>query len=303
MMKGASACPLRAIKMEAPIPITIPVTYDTYSSLYSQGLLAGYLCETICPKYPHDCRSQDPPTALELTNSTVERTAFTLEKDDYDIDTVVKATVKIVLVRCPICKSRYRLLPADILAHKLYTLPVIELCVCLYNRGDLSLRQVAWVQLYGERTPEHTTLHGWSEGLGAWWLGRTIGEVAFCVPATRIQAQLEIRFSQVKSLHSIPVWINPQRYRSQGRCERLQACKRFEIMSTMLDCQNTWKWCELNRLIISWGNWFGLGFKTAIYCTAIEHPNWTDMRLWLKISKKEPLSCPIHGRSPPGDSK
>jgi hypothetical protein len=27
------------------------------------------------------------------------------------------------------------------------------------------------------------------------------------------------------------------------------------------------------------------------------------MRLWLKITKKEPLSCPIHGRSPPGDSK
>ena len=42
------------------------------------------------------------------------------------------------------------------------------------------MRQVAWVQLYGERTPEHTTLHGWTEGLGAWWLGRTIGEVAFC---------------------------------------------------------------------------------------------------------------------------
>jgi hypothetical protein len=35
---------------------------------------------------------------------------------------------------------------------------VIELSVCLYNRGDLSLRQVAWVQLYGEHTPEHTTL-------------------------------------------------------------------------------------------------------------------------------------------------
>jgi hypothetical protein len=27
------------------------------------------------------------------------------------------------------------------------------------------------------------------------------------------------------------------------------------------------------------------------------------MRLWLKISTKEQLSCPIHGRSPPGDSK
>jgi hypothetical protein len=214
-----------------------------------------------------------------------------LEKDDYDIDTVVKTTVKIVLVRCPICKSRYRLLPADILPHKLYSLPVIEFCVCLYNRGDLSLRQVAWEQLYGEHTPYHTTLHAWSEGLGAWWQGRTIGEVAFCVPATRVLAELEIRFPQMSSLHSIPVRINPQRYRSQGR------------IGTMLDSKNTWKWCELNRLIISWGNWFGLGFKTGICCTAIEHPDWMDMRLWLKISKKEPLSCPIHGRSPPGDSK
>ena len=137
-MKGASACPLRAIKMEAPIPITIPVTYNTYTWLYSQGLLASYLCETPCPKYPHDCCSQQPPPALELTNSSVDRTAFMLEKDDYDIDTVVKATVKNVLVRCPISKSRYRLLPADIHAHKLNTLPVIELSVYLYNRGQLS---------------------------------------------------------------------------------------------------------------------------------------------------------------------
>jgi hypothetical protein len=289
--------------MEAPIPITIALTYNTYSSLYSQGLLDSYLSETSCPKYPHDCCSQGPPIALELTRSTVDRTAFLLEKDDYGIDTVVEATVKIALVRCPLCKSRYRLLPADILPFKLYTLPVIELAVSLYNQGELSLRQVAWVQLYGERTPEHTTLHGWTEGLGAYCLGRTVGEVAFSVPATRIVAELEIRFSQLKSWHSIPVWINPKRYRSQGRCERLQACKRFEIISTMLEVKNTCKFVELNRLIISWGNWFGLGFKTAICCTPVEQVNSTDMRLWLKIANKEPLSCPTHGRSPPGDSK
>jgi hypothetical protein len=226
-----------------------------------------------------------------------------LEKDDYGINTVVERKVKIALVKCPICKCRYRLLPADILPFKLYTLPVIELAVSLYNRGDLSLRQVAWVQLYGERTPEHTTLHGWTEGLGAYCLGRTVGEVAFAVPAIRIFAELEIRFPQVKSLHSIPVWINPERYRSQGRLERLQACKRFEIIGTMLDVKNAWKFVELSRLIISWGNSFGLGFATAIGCTPIEHLDSTDMRLWLKIPKKEPLSCPIHGRSPPGDSK
>ena len=289
--------------METPIPITIAITYDTYSWLHSQGLLAGHLCETICPKYPHDCAPQVPPPALELTNCTVDRTAFLLEKDGYDIDTVVKGSVKIVLVRCPICKSRYRLLPADILPHKLYSLPVIELSVSLYNRGDFSLRRVVWDQLYGERTPEHTTLHGWTEGLGAWWLGRPIGEVAFSVPATRVLAELETRFSQMTSLHSIPIRANPQRYRSQGRQERLEACKGFEIIGTMIDSKNTWKWCELNRLIISWGNWFGLGFKTGICCTAIEHIDSRNVRAWGQIFPKEPLSCPIHGRSPPFDSK
>ncbi|MBW2154805.1 MAG: hypothetical protein JRH18_24480 [Deltaproteobacteria bacterium] len=302
-MKGASHCPLLAIKMESPIPITIALSYDTYASLFSQGLLDSYLCETTCPKYPHDCSSQDPPTALELTNSTVSRTAFILEKDEYGIDTVVERTVKIALGRCPICKCRYRVLPADILPYKLYSLPVIELAVSLYNGGDLSLRQVAWDQLYGERTPEHTTLHGWTEGLGAYWLGRTVGEVAFSVPATRILAELELRFSQMRSLHSIPVWINPKRYRSQGRLERLEACKRLEIIGTMLDVKNPLKFVELNRLIVGWGNSCGLGFRTGICCTAIEHIDSTDVRSWLQIPTKEQLSCPIRGRSPPGDSK
>jgi hypothetical protein len=27
------------------------------------------------------------------------------------------------------------------------------------------------------------------------------------------------------------------------------------------------------------------------------------VRKWRQILPKEPLSCPIHGRSPPGDSK
>lgn len=216
---------------------------------------------------------------------------------------MVKRRVKIALGRCPICKCRCRVLPADILPYKLYSLPVIELAVSLYNRGDLSLRQAAWDRLYGERTPEHTTLHGWTEGLGAYWLGRTIGEVAFSVPATRILAEVEIRFPKMKSLHSIPVRINPQRYRSQGRLERLKACKQFEIIGTMLDVKNPWKFCEFNRLIVSWGNSFGLGFRTGICCTPIEHIDSTNVRPWLQLSTKESLSCQIHGRSPPGDSK
>jgi hypothetical protein len=226
-----------------------------------------------------------------------------LEKDDEGIDTVVERKLIIVLVICPMCKSRYRLLPSDIVPHKLYTLPVIEVSVSLYNRGDLSLRQAVWDQLYGHRTPQHTTLHAWTEGLGAWWLGRPMGEVAFCLPATRVLAQLQIRFPHISSLHSQPVGINAQRYRSQGRRERLEACKRFEIAGTMLASKNPWNFVELNRLIVSWGNWFGLGFKTGVCCTASEHIDYRNVRSWGQIFPKEPLSCPIPGRSPPSDSK
>jgi len=171
--------------METPIPITIAITYLTYTRLHSQGLLADHLVGTICPKCCLDGAPKQPPPTLKLTNTTVERGSFMFEKDDEGIDTVVKRTVIIALVKCPICKSRLRLLPADILPYKLYTLPVIELSAGFYNRGDLSLRHVAWDLFYGDRTPAHTTLHAWTEGLGAWWLGQPIGEVAFCVPATR----------------------------------------------------------------------------------------------------------------------
>jgi hypothetical protein len=289
--------------METPIPITIELSYDTYCLHYSQGLLAGYLHETICPKYPHDCTCKDPPTALELTGTSVERTAFFLERDQYGIDTVVERKVKIVLAKCRVCNCRVRLLPADILPYKRYSLPVIEQAVSLYNRGDLSLRQVAWDQLYGECTPAHTTVHGWTEGLGAYLLGRPVGQAAFSIPAARILAELETRFAQVTSLDSISVWINPEHYRSQGRLERLQACKRFEIIGTIIDGHNAWNLCGLNRLTVGWGNSFALGFRTGICSTAIEHLDSMHVRLWRQSAKKEPLSCPIHGRSPPGDLK
>ena len=40
-----------------------------------------------------------------------------------------------------------------------------------------------------------------------------------------------------------PVWINPQRYRSQGRRERLEACKRFEIVGTMVRIRKRVQFC------------------------------------------------------------
>ncbi len=180
--------------MEGPIPITIPLSYDTYASLLLQGLIGNYLSETICPKYPHNDPSPGPPIALKLTRTIVFRIAIFIEKDKHGIDIVVERQVKIALAKCPVCNSRFRILPADILPQKHYTLSAIELGVRVYNKGNLSLRAVAWDGFYGERTPVHATIHGWTEGLGAYWAGLHIGEVGYALPSARIMAELETRF-------------------------------------------------------------------------------------------------------------
>jgi hypothetical protein len=282
------------------MPVTVALEYDTYASVLVQGLLESYLCETPCPKYPNDC-PQQAPAALELTASTVDRTVLFLERDDYGVLAVVERTVEIAVARCPVCKGRFRVLPADILPRKLYALAVIERSVRLYNRGDLSLREVVWDELYGERTPMHTTLHGWSEGLGAYCLGRWVGEVPGALPAARILAELECRYEQIKELRQMPLLVNPRRYRSEARRQRLEACKRLELCCGVL--QGPWTLCELNCLIVALGNSCGFGFRSAIYCTAIEHVDFQDVGSWLQDDSKEALPCPIRGRSPPGDSR
>lgn len=285
--------------MVTPIPITIAVTHDTYASLLLQGLLGNYLNDAICPKHPHNGSPLAVPVPLELTKAVVFRGVLVFEKDECGIDTVVKLQIRIALARCPVCKSRFRVLPADTLPYKHYSLSVIEHGIRLYNRGDQSLRKVAWDGFYGEQTPWHATIHAWTEGLGAYWSGRCFGEVACALPAARIMKELEIRFPQVASLPSVPVRVNPKRYRSPERRERLEACRRFEkICAIIIAC-----FCQLNRLIVSWGTSLGFGFRTGILNTAFEHIDSADMIRFAKPMRKEAKVCLIRGRSPPGDLK
>ena len=298
-MKGALALPPSATEMEVPIPITTAISYDTYESLLAQELLGNYLSDTICPKHPHDDSPLTVPVPLELTQTVVSRGILVFEKDEWGIDTVVKLQSRIALAKCPVCKSRFRVLPADILPYKHYSPAVIERGVSLYNRGDLSLRKVAWDEFYGDQTPSHATLHAWTEGLGAYWSGRCFGEVAYALPAARIMKEVETRFPQVAPLLSVPVPVNPKRYRSPQRRERLEACRRFEkICAIIIAC-----FCQFNRLIVGWGTSLGFGFRTGILSTAFEHIDSADMIAFAKPMRKEAKLCPIRGRSPPGDSK
>jgi hypothetical protein len=85
--------------------------------------------------------------------------------------TFLHLMVKIALAVCGRCGHRARVLPCDALPHKTFGAAAIELVMAEYSEGRRSLRQVAWAQL-GERTPAHTSLHGWTEGFGLHALGR-----------------------------------------------------------------------------------------------------------------------------------
>jgi hypothetical protein len=151
----------------------------------------------------------------------VVRGVILLEPDAFEELETVTVSAEIALARCRRCRRRFRVLPCDVLPSKCYALAVIGEQVTRYARGDQSLRGVAW-GLLGERTPGHTTLHGWTEGLGAHALGRPGGE-AGGVPFSRLWAECESRVSPVRELREVALEVDERRYRSGPRRERLEA--------------------------------------------------------------------------------
>ena len=113
-----------------------------------------------------------------------------MERDACGVRTVVGVVATLALACCDRCGGRVRVLPSDILPRKLYGLSVIEHLVVAYAEGDQGLRRVAW-NLAAERTPAFTTLHAWTEGLGAHALGRELGEVPGGMPHAALVRETE----------------------------------------------------------------------------------------------------------------
>ena len=148
----------------------------------------------------------------------MERGAWFLERDGFGVWTVVVLRIVLALARCGRCRRRMRVLPSDLLPHKRYALSVIEHLVAEYAEGTKGLGRVVW-GLAGERTPAPSTLHAWTEGLGAHALGHPGGEVKGATPASALIAESRGREERVDQV-PVPA-VNPRRYRSEGRHDRL----------------------------------------------------------------------------------
>lgn len=238
---------------------------------------------------------------MRLTQSTVERGLVVLEPDDFGVLQAVQKVATIALAQCERCGSRRRALPCDVLPYKTYGVDVIEQQVSAYSRGDLSLRQVVWRQ-YGERTPAHTTLHGWTEGAGAHFLDRPGGR-ASGAPMSRLIAEAQPRKPEiVEVLRSDPT-PDPRRYRSEARRERLVAVMlTMALVVSIAGRPHPYAMAECRRLLLVWSNVSVLGFPSRILRTPIEHRDRSKPARSRSSSPRSRYRCPTRTRSPPDDS-
>jgi len=290
------------------MPASVPVAYDSndahdsYPALLEQGRLLEHLAGVPCPRCPpvREGRLSD----LVLTRSTVTRPVKLLRPDEYDVLVIVDVLMDVALARCRRCGGRFRVLPCDVLARKQYGFGVVERVVREYGKGDRGLRPVVW-ELHGEG-PAHTTLHAWTEGLGAYAQGRVAGEVVEALPASRVVAEAESRYSSLEAVRRELVRVNPARYRSEGRRERLAGCARvMSLAAALIACagQTTTRVAsnlvEWSRLILCWCRSSPIGFRTGRRCTPFEHLVARPARSSCSTEKQE-HACRIRTRSPFG---
>jgi hypothetical protein len=236
-----------------------------------------------------------------LSASRVSRGVILLERDEFGELHSVDLEAAIVLARCPRCGTRTRVLPYDVLPYKRYSVAVITELVCTYATWSSSLRGVVW-DLLGERTPSHTTLHGWTEGLGAHVLGLPGGE-AGGVPFSRFVVEAQARVAPVAQLVQAPFWVDERRYRSQARRERLAGVAMLIAVAGMVvGAPASDALTQCRRLALVWSNSCVLVFPGRLSCTAIEHrrrPDGPGSRHPPQASRDR---CPTRTRSPPGAS-
>lgn len=279
------------------LPITISVLYRTYEAAFREGRRPS-LGGAICPR--SGCGG-----LAEWTQSTVERGMALLEPDGFEVMTVVRLSGQIGLARCSPCSGRFRVLPGDVVLGKTYSLPIIEHAASRYVDGAQSLREVVRA-LPGERVPAHTTLHGWTEGLGAYVLGRAAGEIPGSAPMSRLWAETESHQRELtealRDARREKPFVDPRRYESEGRCDRLgEVAVALRVAGLSSGVGHPMSLTAWRVLALGWTTSCLLLFRSQISCTRIEQ---VAPQIGRRSSPTERSQdqWPTPTRSPPGDS-
>ncbi|MCA8955775.1 MAG: hypothetical protein KDC87_06865 [Planctomycetes bacterium] len=254
-----------------------------------------------------------PGASLTILASRVARPAVVLG-DDGDGELVAEPRVMLVaMARCGSCGGRFRLLPADILPHKRYGLAVIASIAAAHVEANKSLRTAAWTTHTGQ-TPAHSTLHAWTEGLGAFVLGRSFGGLPDAHPYQAVVAAIAVRWSTLATEPPPrPPLIDPLRYRSGARGERLVAIANVLTLARVVldvatldvdldELRGHPPLCSLRQLAIGLGVPAPLAFRTGIRCTPSEHVVASDRESPGLPQLTGDSVCETRSRSPPSAS-
>jgi hypothetical protein len=281
------------------MPIAIDVSHDTYERLLGKGQLAL------------PARSRCPSCAgvrCGLTRSTVSRSVVVLVRDAEGEESAEKKDLRIALAMCGDCEARPRVLPSDVLPRKPYGLAVIVSLCGAHAVEDRSLRDAAWKTFTGV-TPSHTTLHAWTEGLGAFVLGRQAGRQPDAIAFSAILTETTARWPQVAAVAAATPTINPERYRSQARRERLAAVATvLAVASAVVTASalpvpdGSTPLCTWRQSAIAFGLSSPFSFRTGLRCTRIEHRDFCAVETSGTSPTTGGLACPTRTRSPPGAS-
>jgi hypothetical protein len=216
--------------------------------------------------------------------------------------------LQVARVRCRTCKGRFRLLPAGVLPHKQYGLAVIASTAAAHVESNKSLRTAAWTTHTGQ-TPAHSTLHAWTEGFGAFVLGRPFGSLPDAQPFQAIVAMTTARWSALAAVPIEPSPIDPRRHRSDARRERLLAVSNALALAravvttavlVLVDGQPPL--CAWRQLAIGLGVPAPLAFRSGVACTRFEHGVNGDRESPGLPQPTGDSACQIRTRSPPSAS-
>jgi len=190
------------------------------------------------------------------------------------------------LALCEQCKSRFRVLPVEILPYKTFGLPVIEAACLHYATSTDGLRKT--VQTIAGVAPHYSTVHGWVGGLGERAMDKvhlkrdraSIGQPSL-PPTSTLVAETAKR----QDLDLINRWsktkptIAPWKYKSLLRKELLQSCLRLLSIAASLFQESPYpltlwqQWLLPMFLVAAWL------FPSRNIITSIQHTGFTDNML------------------------
>ena len=292
--------PLHCHRHEITMPIAIDEPNRIYQPLVREGRLKlpkGKLCP------------REGTATLVMSKWVVNRGLIVMEKDSSGEWFTDEKVIVVAVARCLSCKGRFRVLPSDVLPHKTYGLCIIEFECTVYAEGERTLRDVAWRLFYEQksaRMPAHATLHAWTEGGGAWSLGREPGEVSRTEPFGVLLAETRRRWPrEVQAVFEQPVSIDPRRYRSEERRERLVAVVRvFAVAIAIAKAKENRPLCAWFQLAQTpaFGLLWPASFRTGLSCTPSEHLDAGNREARGPTPHLRGPRCPTNTRSPPGAS-